>query len=84
MPSISTTDCNFDINETTPLTFQHHDTLEIPDYVPLTGQFQRKLIEAPTNKDIQRIELTDEAGDMINLMKVTTDQGGPKETKKQL
>ena len=83
MPSISTTDCNFDINETTPLTSEHHDTLESPDYIPLTGQFQLKLIEAPTNEDIQRIELTDEAGNMINLTKVTADQGKPKQMKKK-
>ena len=82
MPSISTTDCNFDISETTTLTSEYHDTWEDPDYIPLTGQFQLKLIKTPTNEDIQRIEPTDEAGNMINLTKVTADQDKPKQMEK--
>ena len=81
MPSISTIDCNHDTSETTPLKSEYYDTLESPDYIQRMGQFQLKLIEALTNEDIQRTELTDEAENMISLTEVTAAQGEPNQKK---
>ena len=71
IPSISTIDCNPKTSKTTPLTSEYYDILE---YIPLMGQFQLKLIESLTNKDMSRTELMDEVENTISPTELNSAQ----------